>query len=57
MIELLTLYLIVTIVIGKFLHYLTTKPLTKGDCVVILTVANGLAILVTGLFWLSKVII
>jgi hypothetical protein len=57
MVELLILYLIATIVIGKFLHYLTTKPLTKGDYVVIFIVANGLAILITGLFWLSKIII
>lgn len=57
MIEMLTLYLIITIVIGKFLHYLTTKPLTKDDYLVIFIIAKGLAALITGLFWISKVFI
>lgn len=57
MIELLILYTIVTIVIGIFLYYLTTKPLTIGDYVLILLTVNGLAVLVTGLFALARLIL
>lgn len=57
MVEMLILYLIITIVSVKFFHFMTTKPLTKGDYLLISIVANGLASLITGLFWLVKFII
>lgn len=57
MYELLILYFIIVVIVGKFFHCLSKKELTKSDYMILFTAANGLAVVITGLFGLSNILI